>query len=298
MHVAISGSTGLVGSELVPLLETGGHRITRLVRREATEGEARWEPDGEFDTTAIEGVDGVVHLAGENIAGSRWSDKVKQKIRDSRVDGTRLLCEGLAHMQHKPKVLVCASAIGIYGDRGDEILDEHAPVGDGFLAEVAAAWEEATQAARDAGIRVVQTRFGIILSPHDGALAKMLLPFRMGAGGIVGSGDQYWSWISLDDVAAVLEYALVTESLSGPVNVVSPNPVTNREFTKTLGRVLNRPTVIPLPAFAARLALGEMADALLLASTRVVPGALENHDYHFQHPELETALRHLLQRNG
>ena len=296
MQIAITGASGLVGSTLVPLLTTGGHQVTKLVRRKAGEGEATWDPQGEFDGAALDGINAVVHLAGENIAGSRWSAKVKEKIRSSRVQGTRVLCEGLAKMPRPPKVLVCASAIGFYGDRCDEELNEQSAQGTGFLADVAREWEAATQPARDAGIRVVNLRFGVILSPKDGALAKMLLPFKLGGGGRVGSGKQYWSWISIDDAARAVHHALMTDSLSGPVNAVAPNPVTNGEFTKTLGRVLNRPTMVPMPAFAARLALGEMADELLLASTRVEPKELCGSGYEFRQPTLESALRHLLGR--
>ncbi len=296
MQIAITGASGLVGSTLVPLLTTGGHHVTKVVRREPAEGEATWDPDGEFDAAPLDGIDAVVHLAGENIAASRWSAKVKEKIRTSRVQGTRVLCEGLAKMQNPPKVLVCASAIGFYGDRCDEELNEESANGTGFLADVAQQWEAATQPARDAGIRVVNLRFGVILSPKDGALAKMLLPFKLGGGGRVGSGKQYWSWISIDDAAGAVHHALMTDSLSGPVNAVAPNPVTNGEFTKTLGRVLNRPTVVPMPAFAARLALGEMADELLLASIRVEPQKLRRSGYEFRQPTLEAALRHLLGR--
>jgi uncharacterized protein (TIGR01777 family) len=294
MHIAVTGASGLVGSTLVPLLTTGGHKVTRLVRHSAGQGEATWNAGGEFDPSPLDGIDAVVHLAGENIAAARWTDKVKAKIRDSRVQGTRFLCEALARMQTPPKALVCASAIGIYGDRGEEVITEDSTAGAGFLADVARAWEAATQPARDAGIRVVNLRFGVVLSPKDGALAKMLLPFRLGGGGRIGNGRQYWSWISIDDAAGAVLHALMTDSLSGAVNAVAPNPVTNAEFTKTLGRVLNRPTLVPMPAFAARLALGEMANELLLASTHVEPKELQQTGYDFRHPSLELALRHLL----
>jgi hypothetical protein len=294
MHIAVTGASGLVGSNLVPMLTTGGHQVTKLVRGKAGEGEAKWDPEGKFDVRPLAGIDAVVHLAGENIAAARWSTKAKGKIRNSRVQGTRVLCDGLAQMPAPPKVLVCASAIGFYGDRGDEVLTEESAVGVGFLAEVVREWEAATQPARDAGIRVVNLRFGVILSPKGGALAKMLLPFKMGIGGRVGSGRQYWSWISINDAAGAIHHTLMTDSLSGPVNAVTPNPVTNVEFTKMLGRVLNRPTMVPMPAFAARLALGKMADELLLASSRVEPHKLQRSGYDFRQPTLESALRHLL----
>jgi hypothetical protein len=295
MNVAIAGASGLVGSTLVPMLTTGGHRVTKLVRRPASDCSVTWDPQSEsFDGSSLDGVDTVVHLAGENIAAARWTAKVKDKIRDSRVQGTRVLCEGLAQMRTPPRVLVCASAIGFYGDRDDEVLTEDSAAGSSFLADVAQEWEAATQPARDAGIRVVNLRFGVILSPKDGALAKMLLPFKLGAGGRVGSGRQYWSWISIDDAAGAIHHALMTDSLSGPVNAVAPNPVTNAEFTKTLGRVLVRPAILPMPAFAARLALGEMADELLLASIRVEPRQLIESGYDFRQPTLESAIRHLL----
>ncbi|MCB9873898.1 MAG: TIGR01777 family protein [Planctomycetaceae bacterium] len=297
MHIAITGSTGLVGSTLVPLLTTGGHSVTRLVRREANEGEVTWNPQAEsFDASPLDGIDAVVHLAGENIANSRWNPRVKQRLRDSRVVATRTLCEGLARMSTPPKVLVCASAIGYYGDRDEELLAEESAPGTSFLAKLVNDWEEATRPAAEAGIRVVNLRFGVILSPKDGALSKMLLPFKLGVGGRVGSGKQYWSWISIDDAAGVAHHAIMTEGLVGPVNTVAPNPATNIEFTKMLGRVLRRPTIFPMPAFAARLALGEMADELLLASARVDARKLLESGYEFRQPTLEAALRHLLGR--
>ena len=296
-NIAVTGASGLVGSTLMPMLTTGGHGVTRLVQKTAGDAEVSWDPKGNaFDASSLDGVDAVVHLAGENIAGGRWTPRLKAEIRDSRVDGTRLLCEKIAEMKTPPKVLVCASAIGFYGDRGDEVMDEESASGSGFLADVVTQWEAATQPARDAGIRVVNLRFGMILSPKDGALAKMLLPFKLGGGGRVGSGLQYWSWISIDDAAGAIHHALVTDSLSGPVNAVAPNSVTNAEFTNTLGCVLNRPTIVPMPAFAARLALGEMADELLLASIRVEPNRLIESGYEFRQPTLENALRHLLGR--
>ena len=295
MHIAVSGSSGLVGSALTPVLTQHGHRVTRLVRESAGEDEVPWDPQAEsFDASPLRGVDAVVHLAGEGIASSRWTEKVKQRIRDSRVQGTRVLCAGLAQMSSPPRVLVTASATGYYGDRADELLEEQSAPGEGFLADVVRDWEAAAKPAADAGIRVVNLRFGMILSSRGGALGKMLLPFKLGVGGRIGSGRQWWSWVSIDDVVRVIEYALTTEGLTGPVNTVSPQPVTNLEFTKTLGHVLHRPTVLPMPALAARLALGEMADELLLASVRVQPRRLEEAGYSFQHPALESTLAYLL----
>ncbi|MBM4069718.1 MAG: TIGR01777 family protein [Planctomycetes bacterium] len=297
MKVAITGSTGLVGSALVPLLSTGGHNVVRLVRSAdgSRAGEVAWDPaTGRIDADGLEGLDGVVHLAGENIAARRWNAEQKARIRDSRVQGTTLLCETLAKLRQPPRVLISASAIGFYGNRGDEPLHEASGNGGGFLPEVCREWEAATQPAAKAGIRVVHLRFGIILSPRGGALAKMLTPFRLGLGGRIGSGQQWMSWIALDDVVGSIYHALATESLRGPVNVVAPRPVQNREFTRTLGRVLWRPTLFPMPGFMARLAFGEMADELLLASARVSPQALLDSGYWFLYSDLESALRHLL----
>ena len=297
MKVLISGSTGLVGEVLGSQLKAEGHEVLALVRREVRqEGrEVRWDPRaGVIEASALEGLDGVVHLSGENIAGRRWSAAQKEEIRASRVESTRFLCETLAQLQRPPAVLACASAIGYYGDRGDEVLREDSGAGVGFLAETGVAWEGATRAAREGGVRVVNLRFGILLSRRGGALAKMLPPFKMGVAGKMGNGRQYMSWISLDDTIAAICHALTTEQVAGPVNIVAPEPVTNAEFTKTLGRVLRRPTLLPLPGFAARLALGEMADALLFASTRVEPARLLETAFGFAHGDLETALRHEL----
>lgn len=297
MKVLVTGASGLVGSALVPLLTAGGHTVARLVRSppRPSVAEVQWNPEtGIREIASLEGMDAVVHLAGENIAGGRWTAERKARIRDSRVTGTRTLCETLARLARPPKVLVSASAIGYYGDRGGEVLRETSAPGLGFLPEVCRAWEEATEPAAQKGIRVVLLRIGVVLSPAGGALAKMLFPFKLGAGGIIGSGQQYMSWIGLDDIIGAIHHALMTDALQGPVNVVAPHPVTNRDFTKTLGRVLGRPTLFPMPAFAARLAFGEMADALLLASTRVEPARLMAANYAFRHPDLEGALRHLL----
>lgn len=295
MQVLISGASGMVGKILQSVLVQEDRQVRRLTRHKEEGDDIPWDPAaGKLDASALEGVDAVVHLAGENISSHRWTAAQKARIRDSRVRGTQLVSEAIARLERKPQVLVCASAIGYYGDRGDEILDETSPPGSGFLPDVCRAWEAATAPAAQAGIRVVNLRFGVILSPTGGALAKMLPPFRIGAGGRLGSGRQYMSWITLDDVVDVISYVLTTEKVAGPVNVVSPTPVTNAEFTQTLGRVLGRPTIFPVPAFAARLAFGEMADALLLASTRVMPRALEAAGYEFHFAGLEHALRHLL----
>lgn len=297
MKILVTGSSGLVGSALVPFLTTGGHDVFRAVRSSAAERDVLWNPDaGVLEPAAIEGFDGIVHLAGENIASGRWNAEKKRRIRESRVRGTELLARTLAELERPPRVLVSASAVGYYGDRGNEELTEQSAPGSGFLANVCKEWEAATETAERKGIRVVHARFGIILSPKGGALAKMLLPFKMGAGGIIGSGDQYMSWITLDDVVGALGHVLATDAVAGAVNVVAPAPATNREFTKTLGRVLKRPTIAPLPGFAARLVFGEMADALLLASTRVKPGGLLESGYGFRHGNLEAGLRHILGR--
>jgi uncharacterized protein len=297
LHVAVTGTTGLVGAALLPFLTTGGHRVTRLVRSKTTGDETAvlWNPQaGTIDAADLEGVDAVVHLAGESVAGARWSDAVKARILESRKRGTTLLCETLARLRQPPKVLVSASAIGYYGDRGDQLLREDSDSGSGFLAEVCRQWEAATQPAEQAGIRVVRLRIGIVLSPAGGALAAMLLPFKLGAGGRLGSGAQYMSWISIDDLIGVILHALRTDELQGPVNAVAPSPVTNAEFTRVLGHVLHRPTLFPVPAAAARLAFGEAADEMLLASARVQPARLAATRYTFRHPNLEAALRHVL----
>lgn len=296
MNVLVSGSHGLVGSALVSELVADGIVVRRLVRGErAGEGEVAWDPDGgHVDEGGLGGIDAVVHLAGENIAARRWSSAQKSRIRDSRVRGTRRLAEAVSRLAAPPGVMICASAIGYYGDRGAELLDESSEGGSGFLAEVCRDWERAAEPAVRRGVRVVWLRFGVILSARGGALKSMLRPFRLGLGGVVGSGRQFLSWVSLDDAVGAIRHALARSSVVGAVNVVAPAAVTNREFTRVLGRVLGRPTVLPLPAFAARLVLGEMADALLLSSARVVPRRLEASGYRFRHAELEEALRSAL----
>ncbi|MBI4469447.1 MAG: TIGR01777 family protein [Acidobacteria bacterium] len=300
MRIAITGSTGFLGSALLPFLTSGGHTVRRMVRARpaASTDDILWDPERQvIDPGALEGLDAVIHLAGENIAG-RWSTEKKRRIRDSRVLGTRLLAESLARVRQPPQVLICASATGYYGDRGDEVLSDESPPGVGFLAGVCREWEAASDEAAAKGIRVVRLRFGIILSPAGGALARMLLPFRLGVGGKIGSGQQYWSWISFEDVIGTIHHALITPSLIGPVNAVAPHPVTNEEFTRILGRVLGRPAIFPMPAFAARMALGEMAEELLLSSARVEPRRLVSSGYNFRHLELEDALKDMLGRPG
>lgn len=296
MTIAVTGSSGFIGSALVPFLTRAGHRVIRLVRSEPKAGEAavRWDPEsGALDTRVLEALDGVVHLAGENIAG-RWTEAKKRRIRESRVKGTRVLCEALERLERPPRVLACASAIGYYGSRGDELHDEASTSGSGFLAEVCRAWEAAAAPAVRRGIRVVHLRIGMVLATDGGALAAMLTPFRLGVGGPLGSGAQYVSWITRDDLLGAIQHTLTTGELRGPVNAVAPHSVTNREFTRTLGRVVGRPAVLPMPAFAARLAFGEMADEVLLASARVAPRKLQASGYAFRDPDLERALRRVL----
>lgn len=296
MRIAITGSSGFIGSSLAAFLSDCEQEVFRLVRRPAQSAhEISWDPEsGVLDQGRMEGLDAVVHLAGENIATGRWTTAKKKRIRESRVGGTRFLCESLGHLSRRPRVLVSASAIGYYGDQGDALLDEESPGGEGFLAEVCGAWEAATEAAKNCGLRVVNLRIGMVLSPKGGALTKMLFPFRLGLGGRMGNGRQCMSWIALPDLLSAIFHALERPELAGPVNAVSPRPVTNREFAKTLGRVLHRPAIFPMPAFAARLAFGEMADALVLASTRVWPRRLLASGFQFQYPELENALEHVL----
>ncbi len=296
MHVAVTGSRGLLGSALIPSLTSSGNRVTRLFRSgDLGPDDVAWNPSqGLTHPSRLDAVDAVVHLAGENIAAGRWTPARKAAIRSSRVDATRTLCEGLARLPHPPSVLLSASAVGFYGDRGDEILTEASPGGTGFLAAVCCEWEAATEPASRTGIRVVQLRFGMILSATGGALRKMVTVFRLGAGGRVGSGTQCISWIAIDDAVGAIHHVLSDVSVQGPVNVVAPEPVTNAEFTRTLARVLRRPALVPLPAFAARLVFGEMADALLLAGARVQPTRLQAAGYAFRFPALEGALRHLL----
>lgn len=296
MVVGVSGAGGLVGRQLSAFLSVAGHDVKRLVRGKAKADDQIFAWGDAEDTRPLGQLDAVIHLAGESIASARWNEDVKQRIRDSRVIKTRELCERLAALEKPPKVLVCASATGIYGDRGEEQLDEQSAVGEGFLADVARQWEESCRPAIDAGIRVVNTRFGIILSPQGGAMQKMLLPTKLGVAGPLGSGKQWWAWMAIDDIIRAIYHCLATDGLDGPVNFVAPQSTRCSDFAKVLGKVLNRPAFLPAPAFALRMGLGEMADALLLASTNVVPTKLRASGFRYQFPELEGALRHLLGR--
>src|ERR1043165_2417787 len=295
MIIAIAGASGLVGKALTPLLEADAHDIVRLVRNSPKAGEVEWHPNQDaIEPDKLEGFEAIINLAGENIAEGRWTEEKKKKIHDSRVHGTHLLSEAIAKLMNKPRVFLCASATGIYGDRGDETLVEQSESGGGFLAGVCREWEKATEPAHRAGVRVVNLRFGPILARAGGMLEKMLTPFKMGLGGKIGSGKQYISWVGIDDVVAAIKLALNDESIRGPLNVVSPQPVTNERFTRALAEALSRPTVMAMPAFAARLAFGEMADEMLLVSQRVMPKRLQAAGFQFQYSDLESALQHYL----
>ncbi|MCH9039125.1 MAG: TIGR01777 family protein [Chloroflexi bacterium] len=296
MKVLVSGSTGLIGSALVPYLSSQGHSVVRLVRRAGilSEDEVRWDPEnGVLEADALQGVEAAVHLAGESIGARRWTASQKQRIRDSRVKGTSLLSEALAGLDPKPQVLASASALGFYGDRGDRLLVEDDSPGGDFLAGVTGEWESATDAASNAGIRVVNMRFGLVLDAKADLIRRTLPVFKAGLGGRLGNGRQYMSWITLHDLTRAIGHAIVTPGLSGPVNITSPNAVTNREYTRTLGGILSRPTVFTVPRLALRLGVGEMADTML-ASIRMSPGKLISSGFEFAQPELEAALREVL----
>lgn len=288
----------MIGRALVPRLEAEGRRVYALGREKEGRG-PWWDPGlGTIDFGDLDEVNAVVHLAGENIAQGRWTRSKKERIRQSRIEGTRLLVQALKALSPRPGTLISASAVGFYGDRGEELLNEQSEAGSGFLASVCQEWEAETAPAAASGIRVVLARFGVVLSAEGGAIRSIQRPFRLGLGGVIGPGTQYLSWITAEDVAAILQFFLDDPSISGPVNVVSPNPVTNREFTKALGRALRRPTILPMPAFAARLLLGEVADELLLSSARVAPDKLLSAGYKFKHPDLDAALEHLFRSKG
>jgi hypothetical protein len=301
VKVVVTGSTGLIGDALVRALEARGDGVTRLVRRSPATGEARWDPEaGQIEAAALEGHDAVVHLAGAGIGDHRWTEDHKRAVLDSRVKGTTLLASTVAALTDKPRIMASGSAMGYYGLRGDEVLTEDAAAGTGFLADVCEQWEAATAPAEDAGVRVAHLRTGLVLSPHGGALKQMLLPFKLGLGGRIGSGRQWWSWISIDDeVNAILHIVDTSAPAGGAFNLTAPNPVTNEEFTRTLNRVLRRPTLLPTPTFALKAMFGrEAVDEMFLGGQRVAPARLQADGYAFRHPELEGALRHLLHKRA
>ncbi len=299
MRVLVSGSTGLIASALIPSLEANGNTVVRLVRREPRPGglEVRWEPtSGAIDRAGLEGIEAVVHLAGEPISGIRWTDKKKARIRESRVKGTQLLAEAVASLARPPGVFVATSGVGFYGDRGPEVLDEDSGPGVGFLADVAREWEAASEPAAKRGIRVVHLRNGLVLSRHGGVLPVILPPFKLGLGGVLGSGSQYWSWIDIDDMVSIIELGLSDTSIAGPLNAGAPNPVTNRAFTGVLGKVLGRPTTVRVPRWLLVALQGEMAIELTLSSARAVPARLEASGFRWSYPDLENSFRHVLDK--
>lgn len=294
MKVVVSGASGLIGSALVPALREAGHDVVRLVRRQPTgAGEVRWDPArGELAQSQLSGVDAIVNLSGENLA-KRWTKTRKREILSSRVDSTSLLARTAAALEPRPSVLVIASAVGFYGDRGDEILTEESSGGTGFLSDVVRAWEAAANPAREAGIRVVHLRQGIVLSKDGGALKPMLLPFKLGVGGPVGGGDQWWSWVAMEDLTAAYLHALASD-IAGAVNLTAPNPATNRQFTKALGKALRRPAVLPVPSFAARALFGEMGETMLLEGQRVLPARLQDAGFTFAAPTIDAGMARAL----
>lgn len=295
-RILVSGVSGPIGAALLPSLKARGYEVTRLVRGAATgENQISWNPGEPISPDAVSGFDAVIHLAGESIVG-RWTDEKKRKIRDSRVMGTTALAQALAQTKDRPQVFVCSSAIGYYGDRGEEVLNEESAPGSGFLPDVCREWEAATRAAVDAGIRTVQMRTGVVLSLTGGALGKMLTPFKLGVGGRIGSGRQWMSWIDVQDMVGAIHHILKSDLLQGPVNMVAPKPVTNAEFTRTLASVLSRPAIFPMPAFAVKLAFGEMGSTVLLGSQRVEPARLVGSGYPFRFGDLRASLENLLGR--
>ncbi|MGI8669248.1 MAG: TIGR01777 family oxidoreductase [Aridibacter sp.] len=298
MKILITGASGLVGGELIPTLEAKGHEIFKVSRKVAkNDHEINWDAYEGFAEKEIEklkGIDAVIHLAGENVGDSNWDEEKKRRIRKSRVEGTRTLVDALKKLENPPKIFISASAVGFYGNRGDEILTEESETGEGFFPEVCRAWEAEGDKAKDFGARVVHPRIGVVLSKDGGALGKMLTPFKFGVGGTIGSGEQWMSWIAIDDLVRIFHFALENENLTGAINATAPNPVNNEEFTDTLGNVLHRPTILPVPAFGIKLLFGEMGEKLLLEGCRVIPQKLLDAGFEFEHPKLEEAIRYVL----
>ena len=298
MKILITGASGLVATHLIPTLKAKGHEIFEVSRKQAKNpNEIQWDAEkgfAESEQAKLENLDAVVHLAGENVGEGNWTDEKKRRIRESRIVGTRTLVDALGRTKNPPKIFVSASATGFYGNRGDEILTEESTAGEGFLADLCREWEAKSEKARDFGARVAMPRIGIVLAKDGGALEKMLTPFKFGVGGTVGSGNQWMSWVALDDLIRIIHFALENENLSGAFNAVAPNPVTNEEFTDTLGKALHRPTILPIPAFGIKLLFGEMGETLLLEGARVLPRKLENLGFKFEYADLFAAIKNAL----
>jgi len=293
MKILITGASGLVGGKLIPVLEAKGHEIFKLSRSEPkNSNDIQWDAYEGFENeefAKLEGIGAVIHLAGENVAGGSWTDERKKRIKDSRVKGTRTLIDALKRLENPPKVVVSASAIGFYGNRGDEILTEESKAGEGFFPEVCKEWEAEGEKAKEFGARVVFPRIGVVLSKDGGALEKMLTPFKFGVGGTVGSGDQWMSWVAIDDLVKMIVFAIENEEFEGAFNATAPNPVQNEEFTNTLGKVINRPTILPVPSFGVKLLFGEMGETLLLEGARILPKKLQDAGFEFEYPDLTKA---------